>query len=204
MTAVLRPNYENPLNAQLDPGEQLLWTGRPIHGFVLRASDAFLIPFGILWLGFCLLWEGSALGISFHGLPAKLTLENYFMGLWGLPFIAIGFHLLVFRFFVDAWQRRRTYYAVTNTRAIVVLDGVTRRIQSISLAAAPVTELIEHRDGTGTILFSAIGKPDQKPQPKLRSFRLGSLSTGIETPKFEFIENASEACRIIRAVQQPA
>jgi hypothetical protein len=40
------------LQDELQPGEQLLWSGRPPRGLILHAYDAFLIPFSIFWMGF--------------------------------------------------------------------------------------------------------------------------------------------------------
>jgi hypothetical protein len=40
---------------ELGPSERLLWVGRPRQGVAFRATDAFFIPFSMLWGGFPLL-----------------------------------------------------------------------------------------------------------------------------------------------------
>ena len=39
------------IREQLDAGESLLWHARPRRGLVLRAWDAWRIPFSLLWCG---------------------------------------------------------------------------------------------------------------------------------------------------------
>ena len=54
---------------------------------------------------------------------------SWFMAPWGIPFVLAGQYFIWGRFFVDAWLKRRTYYAVTNRRAIVLQEGWKRKIQ---------------------------------------------------------------------------
>lgn len=41
---------DSVLSAELGPGERLVWSGKPRGGIRLRAQDAFLIPFSLLWI----------------------------------------------------------------------------------------------------------------------------------------------------------
>jgi len=178
---------DDAIEAELDPGERLLWAGQPPRGLMLRSSDAFLIPFSLLWGGFVIFWEtGAVLG----GAPLS-------MKLWGVPFVIVGLYVIVGRFFVDAYQRARTFYAVTSERAIIVSTYFGQRVTSLNLNLLPDVSLTERRDGAGTITF---GTPPPSP-PRTAGNSLPA--TGQYTaPVFELPSDARAVYEIIRAAQR--
>ncbi len=96
--------------ALLERGERLLWWGRPYPGLALRRRDALLIPFAAAWLGLAVYWQAEATARE-PGPGATL---------FGAAFIAIGLYMLAGRFLVEAWRRRRTLYAVSARRVIIL------------------------------------------------------------------------------------
>ena len=85
------------IERELSAGERLLWSGQPRRGVRLRSSDAFTIPFSLLWCGFAIFWEAS---VVTKGAPFSFML-------WGIPFVVVGFYIVFGRFFVDAHGNTR-------------------------------------------------------------------------------------------------
>jgi len=137
------------VRSAMESSERLLWTGHPRQGLRLQGSDAFLIPFSIMWGGFAIFWELSALNM---GAPA-------FFAVWGVPFVTVGLYMMVGRFVVDARTRSVTYYGLTDKRVIILTGLLQRRVKSVSLQTLQEVELAEGREGRGTITFG--------PQPSM-------------------------------------
>ncbi len=92
------------LQTELDPNEQLLWTGQPRHDIVFCGADVFVIPFSLLWGGFAIFWEVSVIRSG----------ADWFGPIFGIPFVLVGLYMIVGRFIIDAQQRTHTLYTVTN------------------------------------------------------------------------------------------
>jgi hypothetical protein len=75
--------------------------------------------------------------------------------LWGIPFVSVGLYLTIGRFFVDARARARTYYAITNERALVISGVSARRVKSLPLRTLGDITLSE-RAGSGTITLGPV------------------------------------------------
>jgi Bacterial PH domain len=175
------------LELQLAAGERLLWTGQPRQGVLLRAADAYLIPFSLLWGGFAIFWEVGALS----------TDAPFFFKLWGVPFVLAGLYIMVGRFFADARQRDKTYYGVTNERVIIVSGILSRKVKSLNLRTLTDVSLDEKSDGSGTITFGAANP---------MSWWSGGVSFPgwgqSSTPGFELIREAKKVYEIIRNAQR--
>lgn len=176
------------IQPELGATERLLWAGRPVQGLVLRKADLFMIPFSLLWGGFAIFWEYSAWST---GAPL-------FFLLFGLPFVLMGVYLIVGRFFVDAYIRGRTYYAVSDERALILKEAFGRNLKSIDLANIADISLSERGIDGGLIIFG--------PAEPLIG-QAGSAWPGRSqgaTPSFELGSGAHNAYEIIRAAQRDA
>jgi hypothetical protein len=134
------------IESRLSSNERLMWFGKPRQGIFLRATDAYLIPFSLMWGGFAIFWETMALKSD----------SPFFFKVWGIPFVIIGLYMIVGRFFVDVWQRRKTFYGVTNERVIIVSGLFSSQIKSLNLRTLTDVTLDEKVDGNGTITFGAV------------------------------------------------
>jgi hypothetical protein len=128
----------------LRPGERVLWQGQPIHrAFQFRGGSWFLVPFTFIWLAFAVFWEVTAF-VS-HA-PA-------FFLLWGGMFVVFGLYISIGRFYVAGREAKRTIYAVTDQRILIIGGGIRTRLQELSLRTLPPPSLDQGTDGVGTITF---------------------------------------------------
>jgi hypothetical protein len=177
------------LERELGAGETLLWSGRPQQGLLLRASDALLIPFSLLWGGFALFWES---GVLSSGAP-------FFFVLWGIPFVLVGLYITVGRFFVDAYIRSKTSYGVTNERVLIIAGLFSQAVKTLPLQTLGELVLEQRADGSGTITFGS-GIP-------FASWYRGLAWPGMDQrlpPAFERIPEAKHVYDLIRRAQRPS
>lgn len=176
---------ETVISPLLDPEERVLWFGQPITGLRLRPQDAYIIPFSLLWCGFAIAWETSAIRQG----------SSVFFMLWGMPFISAGLFLVFGRFFWDAASRAKTWYAVTDQRLILLTGLFSRQTRSLQLQNLPEISLNERRDGNGTIVFGS--NPGVFPFSQTQNRQPVS-------PSFDLIQQAREVSDIIRRAQKAA
>jgi hypothetical protein len=176
------------ITSQLSPNEQLLWFGRPRQGFFFRSSDLMMIPFSLMWGGFAIFWET---GVWASNAPI-------FFRLWGVPFVLIGLYMIFGRFFVDVWQRKKTFYGVTNERVIIISGLFNQSVKSLNLQTLTDITLEEKTNGSGTITFGAISSSNWWAN---NGFRWGR-NNEPEAPNFEQIEKAKSVYETIRNAQK--
>ena len=165
----------------LSPNESVLWHGAPRQGLMLRGADVLMIPFSLVWGGFSLFLEYSVMRSN-----APMVLR-----LWSVPFVLMGAHMVGGRFILEAWQRARTEYMVTNERIIIRSGILRRRLQSLELRTLGDFALTETSKGEGTISFgvSAAGN---------RFAGLAAWPGDDTVPRFDTIADAGKVYEIIR------
>jgi hypothetical protein len=175
------------IQRQLGADERLLWSGQPKSGLKLRGSDAFLIPFSILWAGFAVFWEAGVIGSD----------APFFFMLWGIPFILVGLYFTVGRFFVDAAVRAKTSYGVTNQRVVIIRGLTSRKVTSLSLRNLQEIGLEQRSDGSGTITFG--------PSAPFSTMYRGVSWPGMDQrmgPAFDMLPNVKSVYDLIQQTQR--
>lgn len=173
---------------ELGAGERILWSGQPKQGLILRPSDAFVIPFSLLWGGAAIYWESLAVT---GGAPI-------FFKLWGIPFVLIGLYMIAGRFFVEAKQREKIYYALTNERVIILSGLLGRNVRSLSLKTLTDVNFSLKNNGRGTITFGLC-------LPTMAWWYSGVTTSSLgryTLPTFELIDNAKQVYEHLRKAQR--
>lgn len=179
------------INKELLPNERIIWKGKPATGIKLRQSDIFVIPFSLVWGGFAIFWEISAL----TQIP-KREMVSFVFPLFGIPFVLMGIYLIFGRFIVDAKNRAKTEYAITNQRIIIKSGIFSNHVKTIKLSLIPETSFTEKSDGSGTIIFG-----ESTPAVSVRINGHGS-SDKHQAPSFEMIGNVRKVYELFQNAQK--
>ena len=147
----IKPDSVLAIQPELISGENILWAGQPSPRVIFHREDVYLIPFSLVWGGFSIFWEALATGFWSPGKTAAAP--PAFLPLFGLAFVVMGQYLIWGRFFYAAWKKKRTHYAVTNRRVIVVQDGITRHMAAAYVDTLP-TLAKEGSPRFGTLRFA--------------------------------------------------
>lgn len=169
-------NDEYSFAAQYMIGDEyILWKGKPEKGKLITGADIFTILFSIVWCGFAIFWELTAIA---SGAP-------FFFAMFGLPFVGIGLYLVFGRFIHKAYMRKRTYYVITNKK-IIRLRG--KRIEMLDGKCLPGMRVHAHLDGSGTIQFGEV----------IRYRRGGKTYT--DSSHVFYIENVANVMQVQQAI----
>jgi hypothetical protein len=186
----------NIFRDELNPDERIIWSGQPRQGLLLRPSDALMIPFSLLWGGFAIFWEVSAINMSWgDGSPNPV---GFIFPLFGLPFVLAGLYAIFGRFFVDRVRRAKTYYALTNQRAIIISGLINPSVRSIDYRKLPEINFNAWKEGWGTINFGT-------PYPWERFYTSGAFpgfGRHEITPKFDLIADARSVYQQLKRLQR--
>ena len=151
-------NGEEIFQPELLTGERILWTGQPNPRIIFAPYDFFMVPFSLLWGGFALFWEAGVLGLI-PGAMKNGGNAPFIFPLFGSVFVAVGLYFIIGRFFYKVWNKKRTWYALTNHRAIIISSGRSKNVQTANLDSLAGINKTEGTNGHGSILFGSIGFP---------------------------------------------
>jgi len=137
-------NCKDIISKELLPNETILWNGQPSLEKTFTKFDIFLVPFSILWGGFAIIWFVIA------------TVVGGIFGLFGIPFVVIGIYIMFGRFLVKKENKKRTYYAITNARLLVIKTdhkGNKKSLHSAQIHSITGEVVSYDKKGIGTIVF---------------------------------------------------
>jgi hypothetical protein len=203
----MNPASTMAIQPELLPGETIYWSGQPNPRVIFHKEDVFLIPFSLLFGGFAIFWEAIATGLwdsGTHHAPL------FFM-LWGVPFVVLGQYFIWGRFTYDAWLKRRTHYAVTNRRVIVLQDGRSRKLVSAYLDSLPAIAKQGPDSGPGTLQFAPAasfwanvsGTSSWSPSVRSRNHfaAWNTMSLG-DSPIFRDIDDLDSVYRLVSDLRE--
>jgi hypothetical protein len=164
----------------------LLWHGQPKRGLYLRPNDAIFIPASLVWGGtfaYIVLSEGAALLSNPPFIPLFMWL------------FALALYMIVGRFWVEAYQRSKTCYGLTNKR-VIFLGGLFSTVKrSIPLHFLSNVSIREKGDGSGTIILG--------PMTTCYRWHISAPPLGnFVYPSFESIDDARFVHEMIRSAQK--
>lgn len=142
--STIDPRAAQKIQPELMSGESVYWSGMPNPRVIFHSDDWTAIPFSLIWTGFFVFCEAQSLGL--WTTASRSAEKNTFMVFWCIPFLLLGNYMVWGRFVADAWLKRRTYYAVTNRRVLILQEGWKRKTSATFLGMIPNIE----REGTST------------------------------------------------------
>lgn len=147
-TAQLPPDLARRLSEELEPGEELVWSGQPVPARAARAGRPIAV-FGIPWTLFSLYWVWGA------------SQASVVFALFGLPFVAIGIGMLASPW-LFARRAAASVYAITDRRVLTVLASFRSGHELRSFLPGELGQLrrVEHPDGTGDVILAMESRRD--------------------------------------------
>ena len=136
----------------LEPGETIEWAGSPNPALIFHPEDWAQVPFSLLWGWATIYWLLTVTGIR----SGEILRHNEGRSglLWSFLFVLAGQYLIWGRFIHDRWRKRRTWYALTNRRALIVRDGLRgRRASGACFDELPMIDQWIRPDGIGRVSF---------------------------------------------------
>lgn len=206
---------ETRIRLELDSGERLLWSGKPRRGFMFHPASLLLvimILFVFALVGGLILINNTLHFVKIiEHLTSGASAKVFFTYLISGFFIFLGL-IALWGFVFYPLERRKTAYALTDRRAIIISGLLRQKVRNFDLKLMNFTALTQRVKGKATIIFGQVDPdqygvtdPLQKQAEisdwrrfgyKFELFEVGeSNDTCISSPKraalgrFEFIED---------------
>ena len=173
---------------ELDAGERILWTAQP-DAARLKQRALGTAAIGVLALAFMLFWLWGAStplrtqlgrGVS----PDSNAIIFPACGLIGLAFAV----LLMLAPWLEGAKAPRTFYALTDKRALIVIEGGRTQVKSVAPSEFSL-QRNDNSDGRGDLVLK-------------REVSGGGRNRTVEEIGFFGIENVREVERLARELAQ--
>ena len=179
--------------AVLEPGERLLWTGRPVTGFHVRIRHLGPSIIGLIFTPFAIWLSVAALFQIPEGTGDRAVLIGII-----LFFLVAGGWLIAGMHVLDMLRRRGMHYALTDRRALTDVDFLGRVTYAVEIE--PDSPVWLARTTPGSAFFGQL-----RPPPGLfGSFGGPRRRSGIKLLGFELIEDAEQVHELLQQVQADA
>lgn len=128
-------NFNAPqIERELEAGERILWTGRP-NPARWKGKAFRMWPVAFFISAFIAFWMWSGTGPLRSELASGKTPSVPSLAFPALALITHGF---IVKMWLGPWleaaRARRTFYALTDRRALIVTEGRKTSVQSVSVA----------------------------------------------------------------------
>jgi hypothetical protein len=190
-----------PFQDELERNENVVWVGRPEPSVLFTTADFWLVPFSLAWGGFVVASVLSSLGGFGPAGRGKGNglIEPSLYAVAGL-FLMIALNMIIGRFFYKIWKKKRTWYAVTNRRILILRDGAfAKNVQGVDLRLIPAIHKLVRKDGVGTLRFGNVLSP---VAAMYANTGLDVFATGPQIPTFHDIADAEEVYRLVVAAKR--
>jgi len=178
------------------PSEHIEWIGRPDPAKHFTRSDAFLIPFSLMWGGFAIFWEATAIAAG----------AGPFFALWGIPFVVLGLYFIFGRFVYKARRKRRTIYAVTNRRVMTLVRGRSdESVEGAALSSIPNISTSAASNGHGNVEFGPSSSPSNGwyGNSGMEFFARGQMMSGVRFYDIEDPRSVADLVERLREADRP-
>jgi hypothetical protein len=187
---VVDPEVAGRFQQELISGERILWTGRPDPSRLFTRADLYLVPFTLVWAWFSIGFFVQELDRS---PPDPVTRVI-------APFFAlVGLYALVGRFLYLRFRKRRTCYAVTDARVLVLTETVKRSLLATRIKQISAIQKTIHSDGSGSLRFGAGNFYSE--MWKDTGLEFFGAAYGSSAPSFVDIPDAEEVYQLVSTLE---
>lgn len=179
--------------------ETVLCTGQPETKVLFTKADIFLIPFSLLWAGFAIFGEVTAIIML---VPSEVFRGNspIFFPIFGAFFVIVGLYFVFGRFIYKFYIKKNTYYAVTNKRVLILTILRSRNIKAVYIEAIPSINKSVRLDGIGSITF---GTPNPwSPGYGNTGMDFFTSFYGGDVPTFYDIKDAQKVYELVNELRK--